>query len=257
MTDNLRIPTRDPSISRRIFSFQLPSSGTDSVGFLQTILRGPRGLFAYAPTAKQPEQDLVLFGLEHDPKTRRVRDVLAELDLRYFYRPCAAGSAGAKALAEYGAATTFPMLIDPNHDERIEGDEAAIDYLWEVWADRPRPHAGAALKRVDRALSEFGSSSVPKVLSLSTAVREREPLAQPLELWNIEASPYCRKVRTALDRLDLPTTVINICKLSKRRPEMRERFGRVQVPLLVDPNTGVEMIESDEIVRYLDQTYGS
>jgi len=29
----------------------------------------------------------------------------------------------------------------------------------------------------------------------------------------------------------------------------------MQVPFLVDPNTGVAMFESAEIVKYLDQTY--
>ena len=37
---------------------------------------------------------------------------------------------------------------------------------------------------------------------------------------------------------------------------MVERGGKAQFPYLVDPNTGREMYESDDIVRYLFDTYG-
>ena len=31
--------------------------------------------------------------------------------------------------------------------------------------------------------------------------------------------------------------------------------GFFQIPYIIDPNTGVEMFESVEIVKYLEQTY--
>ncbi|WP_255364238.1 glutathione S-transferase N-terminal domain-containing protein [Alcanivorax sp. HI0044] len=34
------------------------------------------------------------------------------------------------------------------------------------------------------------------------------------------------------------------------------RAGRIAVPYLVDPNTGMELFESEAILDYLDQTYG-
>lgn len=33
------------------------------------------------------------------------------------------------------------------------------------------------------------------------------------------------------------------------------RAGRMQVPYLADPNTGVETYEPDDIVAYLERTY--
>ena len=36
---------------------------------------------------------------------------------------------------------------------------------------------------------------------------------------------------------------------------MIEKTGRFQVPFLVDPNTGIEMYESNEIVDYLESVY--
>jgi glutathione S-transferase len=80
---------------------------------------------------------------------------------------------------------------------------------------------------------------------------------QPLELYEFEACPYCRKVREALTVLDLDARVYPCPKGGTRfRPEVERRGGKLQFPYLVDPNTGKEMYESDEIVRYLFQEYG-
>src|SRR5262249_31421632 len=80
---------------------------------------------------------------------------------------------------------------------------------------------------------------------------------QPLTLYNMEGSPYCRKVREVLNELDLEHTVRNVPKGSPKRAELRKRGGKVQVPYLIDPNTGREMYESDDIVAYLEREYGS
>jgi glutathione S-transferase len=44
-------------------------------------------------------------------------------------------------------------------------------------------------------------------------------------------------------------------KGSPRREAFVARSGRMMVPYLVDPNTGIEMFESADIVRYLEATY--
>jgi len=81
---------------------------------------------------------------------------------------------------------------------------------------------------------------------------------QPLELYEFEACPYCRKAREALTVLDLDARVYPCPKGGTRfRPEVERRGGKAQFPYLVDPNTGKEMYESDEIVRYLFQEYGA
>ncbi len=82
--------------------------------------------------------------------------------------------------------------------------------------------------------------------------------AQPLELYEFEACPYCRKVREALTVLDLEAQIRPCPKGGTRfRPEVERRGGKQQFPYLVDPNTGKEMYESDDIVRYLFQEYGA
>jgi glutathione S-transferase len=80
---------------------------------------------------------------------------------------------------------------------------------------------------------------------------------KPLELYDFEGCPYCRKVREALSVLDLDA-VIHPCPKSgpRFRPEVVRRGGKAQFPYLVDPNHGVELYESDDIVRHLFDRYG-
>src|SRR5204862_5625324 len=83
------------------------------------------------------------------------------------------------------------------------------------------------------------------------------PPMQPVTLYNMEGSPYCRKVREALSELDVEHVVRNVPKGSPKRAELARRGGKVQVPYLVDPNTGREMYESDDIVAYLERQYAA
>ena len=81
---------------------------------------------------------------------------------------------------------------------------------------------------------------------------------RPLELYDFEACPFCRKVREALCALDLEVLVYPCPKGGSRfRPSVRERGGKEQFPFLVDPNSGKAMYESNEIVRYLFERYGN
>jgi glutathione S-transferase len=81
---------------------------------------------------------------------------------------------------------------------------------------------------------------------------------KPLELYEFEACPYCRKAREALSLLDLEALVLPCPKGGPRfREEVKRRGGKYQFPYLVDPNTGKEMYESDEIVAYLFERYGA
>ena len=80
--------------------------------------------------------------------------------------------------------------------------------------------------------------------------------AHPIELFEYEGSPYCRKVREAAAVLDLDV-LFRPCPSGEThwRP-MAKAEGAATFPYLKDPNTGVSMIESDDIVEYLFRTYG-
>jgi glutathione S-transferase len=80
---------------------------------------------------------------------------------------------------------------------------------------------------------------------------------QPLEIYEFEACPFCRKVREVMTALDLGVDVYPCPKGGTRfRPRVRERGGKEQFPYLVDPNTGKAMYESGDIARYLWDHYG-
>lgn len=81
---------------------------------------------------------------------------------------------------------------------------------------------------------------------------------KPLELYEFESCPYCRKVREVLTALDLEAVIYPCPKGGTRfRSVVLERGGKQQFPYLVDPNTGKAMYESSDIVRYLCTEYGS
>jgi len=78
-----------------------------------------------------------------------------------------------------------------------------------------------------------------------------------LEVYEFEVCPFCRKVREALTILDLEAMIYPCPRGGTRfRPLVKEKGGKLQFPFLVDPNTGVSMYESNDIVAYLFRTYG-
>jgi glutathione S-transferase len=112
---------------------------------------------------------------------------------------------------------------------------------------------------VNRALdvaTSIAASLVRLGSGLAVGVTGPRP-DRPLELYEFESCPYCRKVREALSLLDLDAQILPCPKRGPRlRPELIQRGGKAQFPYLIDPNTGSEMYESDAIVRYLFETYG-
>lgn len=79
-----------------------------------------------------------------------------------------------------------------------------------------------------------------------------------LTLYELEGCPYCAKVTSKLDELGLEYDSIMVPRSHSERTEVKEVSGQTGVPVLVDPDHDVEgMAESDDIVAYLDETYGA
>jgi len=79
-----------------------------------------------------------------------------------------------------------------------------------------------------------------------------------LEVYALDGCPYCAKVETKLDELDLDYERHSVASPHAERDEVAEVSGQRGVPVLVDTEHGVEgMPESDDIVEYLEETYGS
>ncbi|MGH8457618.1 MAG: glutathione S-transferase N-terminal domain-containing protein, partial [Stenotrophobium sp.] len=152
-----------------------------------------------------------------------------------------------------------------------------IRYLAESYGGRGRRARG-----VRRALA-VGSSMLSSSLRQPGRLRGMRARpstapAKPLELFSFESSPFSRLAREVLCELELPYLLHNTGKARWQDlgpPEMRERLsrglstagrnrlaleartGQVQVPYLIDPNTGVEMFESADIIAYLNKTYAA
>jgi len=79
-----------------------------------------------------------------------------------------------------------------------------------------------------------------------------------LVLYELEGCPYCAKVTKKLADLDLDYESIMVPRSHDERTEVQEVSGQTGVPVLVDEEHGVEgMPESDDIVEYLEETYGA
>nr|DAD28840.1 TPA_asm: hypothetical protein HUJ06_030308 [Nelumbo nucifera] len=80
---------------------------------------------------------------------------------------------------------------------------------------------------------------------------------KPIEIYEFESCPFCRKVREIVAVLDLD---VLFYPCPRNGPNFRRRVaqigGKQQFPYMVDPNTGVSMYESDDIIKYLVGKYG-
>ncbi|NIB99710.1 glutathione S-transferase N-terminal domain-containing protein [Halobacterium sp. R2-5] len=77
-----------------------------------------------------------------------------------------------------------------------------------------------------------------------------------LELYALPGCPYCAKVKTKLDELDVEYVEHEVPSSHSQRTEVEEVSGQTGVPVLVDEEHGVDgMPESDDIVDYLEETY--
>lgn len=81
---------------------------------------------------------------------------------------------------------------------------------------------------------------------------------KPIRLYEFESCPSCRIAREAVSGIGLEVEICPCPNGGQRyRPWVKERGGKSQFPYLVDENTGTEMYESADIVRYLARTYGN
>ncbi|KAL3681077.1 hypothetical protein R1sor_024033 [Riccia sorocarpa] len=80
---------------------------------------------------------------------------------------------------------------------------------------------------------------------------------KPIELYEFEGCPFCRKVREIVSVLDIDVLYYPTPKNGPNfRPKAIQMGGKKQFPYMVDPNTGVSMYESDDIIKYLTEKYG-
>lgn len=183
---------------------------------------------------------------------KQVREIVAVLDLDVLYYPCPRNGPNFRPkVLQMGGKKQFPYMVDPNTGVSMYESDNIIKYL-----------AG-----------KYGDGSVPFMLSLGLLTTLTEGFAmigrlgkgqsytpaklppKPLEVWAYEGSPFCKVVREVLVELELPHLQRSCARGSPKRQILIEKAKHFQVPYLEDPNTGVQMFESADIVEYLRATY--
>ena len=215
------------------------------------------------PAGAVPKEPIILYEFEACPFCRRVREALSQLDLTVEVRPCPKDAVKHRTEVEaMGGKLTFPFLVDPNTEAGEGGlyeSEDICRYLYATYgngAEFPEGiisttvltgwmptllRAGRGMTRYANATTHAGAADL-----------------KPLTLFNYEGNQFARLAREALCELELPYTLFNCGKGSPKRATLTEVAGEgASVPYLVDPNTGQNVGESEEIVAYLFKTYGS
>ena len=214
------------------------------------------------PAGAVPKEPIILYEFEACPFCRRVREALSQLDLTVEVRPCPKDAVKHRTEVEaMGGKLTFPFLVDPNTEAGEGGmyeSEDICRYLYATYgngAEFPEGiisttvltgwmptllRAGRGMTRYANATTHAGAADL-----------------KPLTLYNYEGNQFARLAREALCELELPYTLFNCGKGSPKRATLTEVAGEgASVPYLVDPNTGQNVGESEEIVAYLFKTYG-
>lgn len=226
-------------------------------------------------TVHQPEKLLTLFDCEDNAECRLVREALTELNLDVMIYPCPKNASRFvdKLHTEGGEQAVIPFLIDPNSHVKLQGAEAINAYLFQQYRQQPIPNA------LDATFFNIATSNLASMIRLNVRGLKAQPShspEKPLVLYSFEASPYSRPVRERLCELELPYHLINLGKQqladvgpatfrlhrgeykpipNTKRAALLAEKGHVQVPFLIDANKSIELFESKDILRYLDETY--
>lgn len=245
---------------------------------LSSITEGGRGTGG-TPYPLQPEKPLKLYEFEGSPFCRRVREVLTTLNLDYEVYPCPKGGERYRQeMKKLGGKRQFPFLVDDNTGDQLYESQDIIHHLFKHYGRSGKtPKKYASYPKIPVAAFAGTIVNGARGVWVNKQTLKREAPQQLLELWGFEASPYTRIVRAELTELELPFKFHNTAKErwqdqglavlrlkpgkyvplagGKREQVLKLMGDNIQVPYLIDPNTGVELFESAEIVKYLKKQY--
>jgi glutathione S-transferase len=226
-------------------------------------IRDTSSVLSLAPRPS-PTKSIILYEYESSPFCRRVREIVNLLDLTVEYRPCPGARQGSfsNELFQRTGRRTVPYLYDENTGTGLFESNDIIEYLLDTYGPPSSSYDRKALWPITWEAFALTTSTYAAMIRGFPASRRqanaREDNEQmiPLELWGYESSPFVRPVREKLCALSLPHKMISCSRGSQNRDRLVQLTGRTfQVPYLVDPNTGVSLYESYDIVDYLDKVY--
>lgn len=246
---------------------------------IATLLEGGRGVMG-TPNPRQPAKPIRLYDFEASPYCRRVREVLTMLNLDVEIYPCPKkGTRFRPQVEQLAGRTQFPFLVDENTGIKLLESQDIIDYLFKTYGKTGKtPSKYQNLPKIPIGGFLVTIAGGINGLMADKANAQKALPDQMLELWSFEGSPFSRLVRERLSELELPYILHNVAKerwqdmgpaklrlkpgkyvpiKDGKRASVYAAQGRLQVPYLVDANTGVNLYESKDILAYLNKTYGA
>ncbi|KAF7804289.1 putative thioredoxin-like protein [Senna tora] len=200
----------------------------------------------------RPEKPIEIYEFESCPFCRKVREIVAVLDLDVIFYPCPRNSPNFRPkVAQMGGKQQFPYMVDPNTGISMYESDDIIKYLAEKYGDGSVP-LSLSLGLLTTLTAGFGMLGR---MGKGTTYTPAKLPPKPLKLWAYEGSPFCKLVREVLVELELPHLLCSCGRGSPKRQILLDKTGYFQAPYLEDPNTGIEMFESAEIIEYLRATY--
>jgi glutathione S-transferase len=244
------------------------------------VLEGGRGTNGTA-YPKQPTKPLKLYEFEGSPFCRRVREVMTTLNLDYEVYPCPKGGERYRTeMKALGGRRQFPFLVDENTRTQLYESQEIIHHLFKHYGKTGQtPKQYAHYPKIPVLALAGTIVNGARGVWVNKKILKREAPKALLELWGFEASPFTRIVRAELTELELAFKFHNVSKErwqdqgmailrlkpgqyvplegGKREQVLKLMGQNIQVPYLVDPNTGVKLFESAKIVKYLRAQYGA
>ena len=246
-----------------------------------SLLRVDRGLIVKG-NRRKPEKTLELYEAEYCPYCRHVREALTELDLDAMIYPVPKGGKRyVPRLKKLGGEGKVPFLHDPNTGTKLAESEAIVKYLYEQYGlEGEEVPERRILTSTLASLTRAGSFTSLTAGKNGMYAKASKAARKPLELYSFEASPYSRPAREVLCELEIKYLLHNCGKTpgghsdyyppeiryenmhnympgTENRRKFLERAGRIMMPYIVDPNTGVDMFQTKDIQEYLRETYGA
>jgi len=246
-----------------------------------SLFRIDRGLIVKG-NRRRPEKKLELYEAEYCPYCRHVREALTELDLDAMIYPVPKGGKRyVPRLKKLGGEAKVPFLHDPNTETMLYDSNDIVEYLYKQYGlEGEEVPQRRILTSTLASLTRAGSLTSLTAGSNGMFAKPSKVARKPLELYSFEASPYSRLAREVLCELEIKYLLHNCGKTpgghsdyyppeiryenmhnympgTENRRKFLERTGKIMMPYIVDPNTGVDMYQAKDIQEYLRETYGA
>lgn len=230
-----------------------------------TRLPGGKMLKETMGTYARPAEMLQIYEFESCPYCRKVRELVNCLDLDATFYPVTdrsgaedAWRAKAQVVAdEYGleGRQRFPLLEDPGAKVAMYESDDIIAYLMKNYGggeDVPLMLRLGPVTTITAGLASLARGGAGGGYNAPASARKAE---QPIDFYGYEPSPFSKVVRERLCELGLAHNWYTTPRGSPTRQMMWDKTGTFQAPYIEDPNTGVKMFESTQIIEYLNETY--